>query len=185
MYSVYNLQTKRRTCVYELPSADFTALFHVLLEFRNANALEDCYIGSREYSPDEIREDGRSRAVSEEMSVSEESEDDGIEASKKPSTKRLAAAKKRQKPPKPESGMTFVLSFDIKVRGLDDAKAIDYEFYEDGWPGSVRISKTGRAAVPTEIVLEYTDRGRDLAASLEALLDDVNISSDARAIGCN
>lgn len=187
-YKVHDLQTRKTIAVYDLPSCDFAGIFDALAKFHADNELEDCLVGIRDYGEDELREDYSTlhieKATKNLADVKKDNPGKSKEAKKKirGAEKKLSNAKKKAKTVETGSGSCYVTAFDWRVHELDNAKEIEYLFYEDGWPGSIIVAKTGRVTSPTQLVLTYIARDKELDASLENILEAADIGKDKRAV---
>ena len=154
VYSVTDLDHNKTVSVYSLPSCDFPSLFDVLKDFAEENELEDCVLSVRDYVDDERCEHEVSPAITAYNEKLKKAEKE------KKSTKRFK--KPALKPVDPNTGSAWVISFNWTVHKLDKAKQIDYKFYDEGWPGSITISKTPSVLCPTEIVITTINRPSNL-----------------------
>ena len=167
MYSVTNMQTNRTTAVYQLPSCDFAEIMDMLRTFHEDNGLEDCVLSVRDYEDDEKRE----HQVAPALTAYKEKIAAAEKAGK--STKRYK--KPTIKPVDPTTGTAYVVSFGWMVHKLDKAKRIDYLFYDEGWPGSIIVSKVDSALYPTEIEISCIERDSNLLSKFHELLKKTEI----------
>ena len=174
-YSVSDLEHKKTTWVYNLPSADFKALYALLKDFTEEHGLEPAVIGIRKYLPEERRECGLSA-----LEFEADKEAAAFDASDKRKTKKVKKVKSA--PVDADEGPCYVDSFDWHVRELDDLKQIDYLFYDEGWPGSVKISKRNSVLTPTEVVFTCQDRNPILGSDFRKALEEAEIPEEPAMI---
>lgn len=171
MYSVTDLQHDKTVSVYTLPSCDFKSVIDMLGDFAEENSLDTCYLVIRDYADDEIREKTPSPATLAYEQKIKEAKDKG----KSPKRYR----KPTLKPVDPDTGTAHVVSFDWLVHKPDIAKQIRFSFYDDGWPGSITVSKTPSALLPTEIVIECVNRPNNLQEKFKVLIENAEIPTSS------
>ena len=162
MYSVTDLEHAKTVTVYTLPSCDFKSMMDMLSSFAAENDLETCYLTIRDYADDEIREKTESPA----MTAYEKKIEDAVANGKNPKRYR----KPKLKPVDPDTGTAHVVAFDWLVHKPDNAKQIRFAFYDDGWPGSITVSKRPSVLLSTEIVVECCERPSNLQAKFKDLI---------------
>lgn len=169
-YSVSDLGRKKTTWVYDLPSADFKVLYALLKKFSEEHGLEPAVIGIRKYLPEERRECGLSAL---EFEAGKEA------AAFAPDGRKTKNVKKgKGVPVDVDAGPCFVDSFDWHVRDLDDLKYIYFLFYDEGWPGSVVISKRASVLTPTEVVFSCQDRNPELGRDFLRMLEEEDVPAE-------
>lgn len=159
--STQDIEHKQTTWIYNLPSADFKAIYDMLKTFSTEHNLEDAVLAVRKYDDKERRENG--------ISI-KEMEFDALSDADKKKKKRP-----KSKPVDANDGICWVESFEWKIRELDDLKYIEYLFYDEGWPGRCIVSKKDSASTPTEIVFTCCDRATELGSAFKELLEKTNI----------
>ena len=119
---------------YKAKACDFRELFNALSDFHDGSGAEECCVYLRLFSPEEIRDDGKSAVEKAIESGEEIPEARGRKTRKR--KKELVAV-----PVDAEKGSREVTSFHWRTVKPDNAKFIGYLFYVDGWPAKVECRK--------------------------------------------